>query len=117
MKDESKSDKKDKEDKQKSSKKYAGNNVTATCKVPGRGCKTKKPTYRCNKGGRVHIEIKVDQIGYVKSASVNKSKSTTTDECLIEEALDYAKNTTKVDADISGNLAKSGYIIYNFIKQ
>ena len=96
---------------------YAGNNVTVSCNVPGRTCHTKRPTYICKGGGKVYIEIKVDKIGRVKNAKVVSSKSTTTNECILNNALDYAKSTTKVSSDLNGNNSQTGYIIYNFIKQ
>ena len=53
----------------------------------------------------------------MKQASVNSSKSNTTNECLIQNALDYAKNTTTVNSDLDGKATTDGYIIYNFVSQ
>lgn len=95
---------------------YAGS-VTAVCNVPGRKCFTEKPTYICKGGGKVYVEIKVDKLGRVKNASVNTTKSTTTNECILNNALDYARSTTRVNSDLKGNNTQKGYIIYNFIAQ
>ncbi len=94
-----------------------GGKVTKYCNVPGRECNTVAPSYRCKGGGKVRIDIKVDKIGRVKSVSVNTSKSTTTNECLINEALDYAKRTTKVSSDLDGKHSNRGYVEYNFVSQ
>ncbi len=93
------------------------NNVTATCSVPGRKCSTKTPTYICKGGGKVHVDIKVDKLGRVKQATVNSSKSNTTNECIIQNALDYAKNTTIVNSDLDGKVTTDGQIIYTFVSQ
>lgn len=92
--------------------------VTVTCNVPNRKCYIqKKPTFVCEAGGKVYVEIKVDKIGRVKKATINNSKSTTTNQCLLKNALEYAKDHTKVKADLKGGNSSAGYIIYNFIKQ
>jgi len=95
-------------------------NVTVTCNIANgkRKCYVKKkPTFKCKAGGKVYVEIKVDRIGRVKSANVNDLKSTTTNQCLIDNALFYAKNHTKAKADLKGGKSSKGYIIYNFIGQ
>ncbi len=95
---------------------YAGK-VTRYCNVKGRECYTVAPSYTCKGGGQVQIDIKVDKIGSVKSVKVNTAKTTTTNECILNQALDYAKRTTKVSSDLKGEHANSGYIIYNFVSQ
>lgn len=102
---------------EKTDKTEFSGSVTVDCYIKGRSCSTKRPTYKCKGGGKVHIDIKVDKIGRVKSAKVNKIKSTTTNECILKNALNYAKNTTKVASDLDGNHSSTGYIIYNFISQ
>ena len=75
--------------------------------------KLPNPIYTCISGGFVYINIKVNKQGNVIDASYNKSKSNTTNECLIETALKYAKRSkfnTNFDADIS----QKGYITYDF---
>ena len=95
---------------------YAGK-VTRYCNVQGRECYTVAPSYTCKGGGQVQIDIKVDKIGTVKSVKVNTANTTTTNECILNQALDYAKRTTKVSSDLKGEHANSGYIIYNFVSQ
>ena len=48
------------------------------------------PIYTCLEGGRVVINIKVDNLGYVTEADFNSRSSNTTDWCLIENAITYA---------------------------
>ncbi len=95
---------------------YAGK-VTRYCNVPGRECYTIAPSYTCKGGGRVQIDIKVDKIGAVKSVKINSANTNTTNECILKQALDYAKRTTKVGSDLKGEHSSSGYIIYNFVSQ
>lgn len=111
---ETEDNKKDKTGEKKNS--FAGK-VTKVCNVPGRECYTKTPAYICKGGGKVYVEISVDKIGMVKSANIIPSKSTTANECILNTALKFAKQTTKVSSDLNGSKSQKGYIIYNFIKQ
>ena len=49
------------------------------------------PVYICESFGKVVLQIEVNPNGYVIMTSVNKNTSTTTNLCLIESAIDYAK--------------------------
>ena len=49
------------------------------------------PVYTCDSFGKVVLHIEVNANGYVLMTSVNKNASTTTNLCLIEIAIDYAK--------------------------
>ena len=49
------------------------------------------PVYVCDSFGKVVLHIEVNANGYVIMTSVNKNASTTTNLCLIESAIDYAK--------------------------
>ena len=49
------------------------------------------PIYLCEKGGKIVINITVNSKGNVTDAYINTS-STSTNECLVEHALEYAKN-------------------------
>ena len=49
------------------------------------------PVYVCDSFGKVVLHIEVNTNGYVIMTSVNKNASTTTNVCLIESAIDYAK--------------------------
>lgn len=48
------------------------------------------PIYTCIEGGRVVINIKVDQLGRVTQAEVNKNSSSTLNGCLVDNAIAYA---------------------------
>lgn len=49
------------------------------------------PVYVCDSFGKVVLRIEVNANGYVMMTSVNKNTSTTTNLCLIESAIGYAK--------------------------
>ena len=49
------------------------------------------PIYLCERGGKVVINISVDDDGNVISASYNSSASTTDNGCLVDTAIEYAK--------------------------
>lgn len=48
------------------------------------------PIYTCEQGGKVVINIKVDKAGYVYEADFNASSSSTSNHCLVENAITYA---------------------------
>ncbi len=77
--------------------------------------KLPNPIYTCINGGKIHINIKVNQQGEVVDASYNKSKSETTDECLIETALEFAERS-KFNSDYKSSEIQKGYITYDFHK-
>ena len=49
------------------------------------------PVYVCDGYGKVVLHIEVDNFGKVIQATLNKNSSTTTNVCLIESAITYAK--------------------------
>lgn len=49
------------------------------------------PVYTCNASGKITISIKVTSAGKVEDASYSKTLSTTTNGCLIDAALSYAR--------------------------
>lgn len=51
------------------------------------------PVYTCEGYGKVVLNIEVSDLGKVERTSVNKSASTTTNLCLIDSAIEYAKQT------------------------
>lgn len=70
------------------------------------------PIYLCEVNGKIVINITVNANGNVTDAYLNSS-STSSNECLIEHALEYAK-----DAQFSKNVSKPsqiGSITFNFI--
>ncbi|MCM4150682.1 hypothetical protein DHD05_03680 [Arenibacter sp. N53] len=48
------------------------------------------PIYTCIEGGKVVINIKVDVLGKVIEADVNKKSSSTLNGCLVDNAIEYA---------------------------
>ncbi|WP_299435120.1 hypothetical protein [uncultured Aquimarina sp.] len=73
--------------------------------------KVPNPVYTCNGSGKVVVKIEVNQNGYVIDAKIDKKKSTTRNECLFDNALDYAQ-----DALFSSSQTKEqkGFITYYF---
>ncbi|MDL5510976.1 hypothetical protein QSE00_04065 [Arenibacter sp. M-2] len=65
------------------------------------------PIYTCIEGGKVVINIKVDPLGKVIEADVNKKSSSTLNGCLVENAIEYAlksKFNTGVKAEQMGTI-------------
>jgi hypothetical protein len=70
------------------------------------------PAYTCATSGKIVINIIVSETGKILNATYNKASSTSSNECLIDAALDYAKRanfTTFV-----GKKEQLGSITYNF---
>jgi TonB family protein len=74
------------------------------------------PSYTCRKEGRVVIDIKVNQKGEVKSATVNTTRSNTTNECLINAALQYAKRA-RFNQNFNAASLQSGTITFVYARQ
>lgn len=70
------------------------------------------PIYLCEAGGKIVINITVDDQGNVIDTYVNSS-SNSTNECLIESAMEYAKEA-KFNA-VAGKKPQLGSITFNFI--
>ncbi len=70
------------------------------------------PIYLCENGGIIIISITVNSLGKVIDTSVNGS-STSSNECLIDHALEYAKNA-RFSEDPS-ETSQIGTISFNFI--
>ncbi len=49
------------------------------------------PVYTCNGSGKVVVKIEVNKNGYVIDTKVDKKRSTTRNECLFDNAMDYAR--------------------------
>lgn len=77
--------------------------------------KLPNPIYTCITGGLIHVNIKVNQNGNVVDVEYNRRKSTTTNECLRETALKYAKRA-KFNSDFEAKENQKGYISYQFHK-
>lgn len=99
---------------------YAGN-VMAEWELSGRTPHQnnewyiRKPGYMCGKGsGRVMVLIKVNANGNVIEASYSSSQSTNANQCMIDNALKYAK-MSRFNYSSSG--VQSGHIAYVFVSQ
>lgn len=69
------------------------------------------PIYTCLEGGKVVINIKVDNNGLVTEVSFNEKSSSTTDYCLMQNAMEYAK---KAYFNTSTKTSQIGTITYYF---
>lgn len=49
------------------------------------------PVYTCEGSGRVVVKIEVNKNGYVTNTKVDKKRSTTRNECLFDNAMEYAR--------------------------
>jgi len=75
----------------------------------------RKPGYMCGKGaGSVMIRIKVNQNGNVVEASYSASESQGANQCMIDNALKYAKMSR---FNFSSKSSQSGFIRYTFVSQ
>jgi len=73
------------------------------------------PTYKCQGGGTVIIDIVINQSGKVISATIAENKSTR-DQCLLEEA--YRSATSAVfNSDTKSPTKQVGTITYVFLAQ
>ncbi len=73
------------------------------------------PTYKCQGGGTVIIDIVINQSGRVTSATIAENKSTH-DQCLLEEA--YHSATSAVfNTDSKSPTKQLGTITYVFLAQ
>jgi len=73
------------------------------------------PVYRCESGGKVIVDIIVDQEGNVINAS-NSKKTATNNLCLIEEAIKSAYKFL-FNSDPNADEKQSGTITFHFIPQ
>ncbi|MEW7278805.1 energy transducer TonB [Aquimarina sp. 2201CG1-2-11] len=69
------------------------------------------PVYTCNGSGRVVVKIEVNQNGYVTNTKVDKKRSSTRNECLFDNAMEYARKALFSSSDIE---KQEGSITYYF---
>ncbi|MCL5247251.1 energy transducer TonB [Cellulophaga sp. 20_2_10] len=69
------------------------------------------PTYTCIEGGKVVVNIEVDNLGNVVDAQFNKKSSGTSNGCLVENAIEYA---LKAQFNSSTKESQKGTITYLF---
>ncbi len=114
----------EKEKKKKLSNSKSGKNAEAVVKsgnrnttisyqlVNRRDIDLPNPVYTCYGSGKVVINVEVNNLGKVVANSYNKNASTTSNECLIDAALEYSK-LARFNTD--GSKAKQlGTITFNF---
>lgn len=70
------------------------------------------PIYTCDKEGTVVINITVNQYGHVTKTDYNKSQSSTSNGCLIDEALYYAERARF--SEDAARESQKGTISYQF---
>jgi len=70
------------------------------------------PVYTCDRSGKIVVNISVNAEGRVTSTLVNKGSSSTTNECLTDQALEYAAKA--VFSRLPGRNSQPGTITYNF---
>ena len=70
------------------------------------------PVYTCYGSGKVVINVEVDNLGKVVKNSYNKTASSTSNECLIDAALEYSEQA-RFNTDGSRN-KQLGTITFNF---
>jgi len=75
----------------------------------------KVPVYKCEGSGKVTVEIKVNQRGYVKDVKI-LSGDAIDNECLVTAARNAAIQT-RFDSNVFAPLRQTGTITYNFIAQ
>ncbi|KAA1243197.1 hypothetical protein [Aquimarina sp. RZ0] len=69
------------------------------------------PIYTCNGSGKVVVKIEVNQNGYVVDAKIDKKNSSTRNECLFDNALNYARDALFSASEIT---EQKGSITYYF---
>ncbi|MFI3299765.1 MAG: energy transducer TonB [Rikenellaceae bacterium] len=95
---------------------FVGGNVTVSFSLDGRtALYLDIPAYKCMSGGKVVVNISVNRNGYVTSASVERSTSTS-DNCLHREAVASAKAST-FNVSASAPDSQKGSITYVFVAQ
>lgn len=70
------------------------------------------PVYTCSNSGKIVVNITVDAGGNVVGTSHNKASSTSSNQCLIDQALEYASRA--VFSEMPGRNSQLGTITYNF---
>lgn len=75
-----------------------------------------RPGFQCRGGGVVLIRVAVSAEGRVERAEVDPAVSTTTEDCLVEKALDSARNARFNRSSTAVNPQK-GWIKYTFLGQ
>ncbi len=87
-------------------------NSSLTYSLKGRkSIELPNPVYTCNGSGKVVVKIEVNKNGYVIDTKIDKRNSTTRNECLFDNAMDYARQAL---FSRSGVEKQEGSITYYF---
>lgn len=70
------------------------------------------PIYTCDASGKIVVNIVVNADGFVKGTSINKGSSTSSNQCLRENALHYAAGA--IFSPMAGRNEQKGTITYYF---
>lgn len=88
-------------------------NSSITFSLKGRSAyEIPNPIYTCDRGGKVVVNITVNEQGRVVSTSINKGSSTSSNACLTEKAMEYASRA--VFSPLQGRDSQPGTITYLF---
>ena len=68
------------------------------------------PVYTCDSGGKIVINVRVNNAGIVKKTTYNEAASNTTNGCLIDSALEYAQNARFSSASAANQIGTITYI-------
>ena len=74
------------------------------------------PSYLCNSSGKVRLTIRVNQKGIVTDCKVDNGKTTTLDECLISNAIEYTRNW-KFNSDFNQGNRVDGWVEFIYLSQ
>ena len=74
------------------------------------------PSYLCNSSGKVRLIIRVNQKGIVTDCRVDNGKTTTLDECLISNAIEYTRNW-KFNSDLNQGNRVDGWVEFIYLSQ
>lgn len=89
---------------------HAKSRSTLTYSLKGRTLAYyKTPRYLCEKGGKIVVNIKVDEKGNVFDAYINGS-SNSTNQCLIDRAIEYAMNVQFNTSQITNQLGSITFL-------
>lgn len=80
--------------------------------LEGRSGNIPNPVFTCEHEGQIVVNIAVNEAGNVTKSSIDKENSTTTDDCLIENSLQYAQRA-KFNV-LMGKKEQTGTITYIF---
>lgn len=79
-------------------------NTTVFYNLPGRtSLRLPNPVYTCSSSGKIVVTIEVNQSGIVSNANYNRSASNSSNQCLIDAALSYAKQAIFTGDTSKGN--------------